>query len=70
LFTVWAGGGGGGGYARHGLPETTNNTDTVESFYVLLRPRLVAVDISALPQMKQELVQSETVTTANIPQVI
>jgi hypothetical protein len=59
-----------GGDARHGLPETTNNSDTVERFYVPLRPSLVAVDISALPQMMQELAQSENVRTACIPDVI
>jgi len=58
------------GDERHGLPETTNNSDTVERFYVPLRPSLVAVDISAIPQMIQELDQSETVTAACIPDVI
>ena len=56
--------------ARHGLPETTNNSDRVESFYVSFRPRLVAVDISALPQMMQELAKSEIVMTARIADVI
>lgn len=49
-----------GGEERHGLPEITNNSDTVERFYVQLRPSLVAADISALPQMREELGQSET----------